>query len=172
MPLLSLVAGRKKLDFFTRHIPHDARILEIGSGSGWVGDHLKENGWKHYTGMDLFPPADVVGDVRDWRDLGLEPESFDVVLAFEVVEHVDCFAAVEELLKPGGMLMVTTPVPHMDWAMKFLEFAGLNQKRTSPHDHLIYLNKAPFRGDRTVKTVAFLAQWGIFVKTIRAKLPK
>src|SRR5882724_9230347 len=143
MPLLSSLAGTKKLNYFTRRIPKSARILEIGSGSGWVGSHLKENGWQNYVGVDLFPPADIVGDIRNWRGLGLAPASFDVILAFEVVEHVDCFDACYQLLKPGGMLMVTTPVPHMDWAMKLLEGVGLNQKRTSPHDHLIYLKDVP-----------------------------
>jgi hypothetical protein len=60
--------------------------------------------------------------------------------------------------------MVTTPVPHMDWAMKMLEWVGLNQKRTSPHDHLIYLEEAPCFEERVTKRVAFLAQWGILIK--------
>jgi predicted SAM-dependent methyltransferase len=128
---------------------------------------LKEHGWENYVGADLFPPADIVGDILKWRELGLEAESFDVILAFEVVEHVDCFDACYQLLKPGGMLMVTTPVPHMDWAMKLLERVGLNQRRTSPHDHLVYLKDVPLFEERDLKTVAFLAQWGIFVKKPR-----
>jgi SAM-dependent methyltransferase len=164
MRLLSKLAGKKKIDYFTQRIPKEAKILEIGSGSGWVGRYLKENGWHNYVSIDLFPPADVVGDIRMWPELGLTAASFDVILAFEVVEHVDCFEACYQLLKPGGMLMVTTPVPHMDWAMKFLELVGLNQKRTSPHDHLVYLSEAPFFEERQLKTVAFLAQWGILIK--------
>jgi len=164
MRLLSRLAANKKFDYFTRGLPRTDAILEIGSGNGWVGRHLKEKGWNHYTGIDLFPPADIVGDIRNWRELGLAPESFDVILAFEVVEHVDCFEACYQLLKPGGMLMVTTPLPHMDWAMKILERMGLNQERTSPHDHLIYLSEAPCFEQRVLKTVAFLAQWGILTK--------
>ena len=143
MPLLSNLAAKKKIDYFTQGVPKDAKILEIGSGSGWVGRYLNEHGWKNYVSIDLFPPADIVGDICRWRDLGLTAESFDVIFAFEVVEHVDCFKPCYELLKPGGKLMVTTPVPHMDWAMKLLETLGLNQKRTSPHDHLVYLSQAP-----------------------------
>jgi SAM-dependent methyltransferase len=164
MPLLSELASKKKIDYFTQQIPKDAKILEIGSGSGWVGRYLNEHGWTNYVSIDLFPPADIVGDICKWRDLGLTAESFDVILAFEVVEHVDCFEACYQLLKPGGKLMVTTPVPHMDWAMKLLERVGLNQKRTSPHDHLVYLSQAPLFEERKLKTVAFLAQWGILMK--------
>ena len=164
MHLLSHLAARKKLDYFTRHIPKASSLLEIGCGSGWVGRHVRAHGWTTYVGIDLLPPADIIGDIRRWRDLGLAAASFDVIIAFEVVEHVDCFSACYELLKPGGKLMVTTPVPHMDWAMRVLEAMGLNQRRTSPHDHLVYLDKVPLFEHRVLKTIAFLAQWGIFTK--------
>jgi SAM-dependent methyltransferase len=152
------------MDYFLRDVPKSAAILEIGSGSGWVGRHLAEHGWTNYVGLDIVPPADIVGDVRNWRELNLQPASFDVIFALEVVEHIDCFQICYDLLKPGGKLMVTTPVPHMDWAMKILEFLGLNQKRTSPHDHLVYLKKVTQFESKMVKTVAFLSQWAIFTK--------
>lgn len=96
--------------------------------------------------------------------MGLEADSFDYIVAFEVVEHVDCWEAVYQLLRPGGKLLATSPVPHMDWFMKFLEFVGLNQPRTSPHDNLIYFKKAPFFELTEYKVIAFLAQWGVFTK--------
>ena len=164
MPLLSDIARRKKIRYFLDPIPKDARILEIGCGSKWVGEYLRANGWTHYTGMDLFPPADVVGDIKKWRELGLQPESFDVIIAFEVIEHVDCFAECHDLLKPGGLLMLTSPVPHMDWAMKTLEVLGLNQKRTSPHSNLTYFKQIPRFEPVELKTKAGLAQWGILRK--------
>jgi len=164
MPLLSDIARRKKIRYFLDPIPKDARILEIGCGSKWVGEYLRANGWNHYTGMDLFPPADVVGDIKKWRELELQPESFDVIIAFEVIEHVDCFQECHDLLKPGGLLMLTSPVPHMDWAMKTLEALGLNQKRTSPHSNLTYFTKIPLFESVELKTKAGLAQWGILRK--------
>ena len=48
-----------------------------------------------------------------------------MVVAFEVVEHVDLYAACQDLLKPNGKLLVTTPAPHADWFMKILELVGL-----------------------------------------------
>jgi cyclopropane fatty-acyl-phospholipid synthase-like methyltransferase len=164
MPLLSQYAQTKKIEYFLEGIPKQARILEIGSGSGWVGNYLKQNGYKNYVGMDLEPPADVVGDIRDWRSLGLEEQSFDAIVAFEVVEHVDCFKECFDLLKPGGKLMLTSPVPDMDWAMQLLELVGLNQKRTSPHDHLVYFEDVPYFQDKDIRIVGFLSQWGIFTK--------
>ena len=164
MPLLSALARRRKLAYFLAGLPKTARILEVGAGGGWAGDYLKTNGWAHYTGLDLVPPADLVGDVRDWPALGLAAGSFDAVVAFEVVEHVDCFAACRDLLRPGGRLLLTTPLPHRDWVMKWLERAGLNQRRTSPHDHLVYLDRVPGFAARRVRVVGGLSQWGVFVK--------
>ena len=54
------------------------------------------------------------------------------------MEHVDCFAECLALLKPGGVVLATSPVPYMDWFLRLLEWCGLNQKRTSPHDNLCY----------------------------------
>jgi SAM-dependent methyltransferase len=164
MPLLSDYARNKKIDYFLATIPKDARILEIGCGSGWVREYLTGNGWTGYVGLDLVPPADVVGDIVRWRELGLKAGSFDVIIAFEVVEHVDCFEACHHLLKPGGRLMVTSPVPHMDWVMKILELVGLNQKRTSPHDHLVYFERVPLFERKQINVVRGLAQWGVFTK--------
>jgi len=172
MPLLSDYARKKKIEYFLDPIPKDSRILEVGCGSGWVGEYLKRQGWSNYVGLDLAPPADVVGDIRQWPELGLAPESFDVILAFELVEHVECFRECYDLLEVGGRLMITSPVPRMDWAMKILEGLSLNQKRTSPHDHLISFQDVPYFERRQIKVVSRLAQWGTFMKApVRRALP-
>lgn len=164
MPLLSEYARKKKIEYFLEKIPKHAKILEIGCKNGWVGNYFNHNGWNHYLGIDIMPPADIVGDVRDWKRLGLKEQSFDVIIAFELVEHVDCFKEIFELLKRGGKLMLTSPVPHMDWVMKLLELIGLNQKRTSPHNNLIYFKDVSYFHNKNIRIVSFLSQWGIFTK--------
>src|SRR5690242_10252340 len=105
MPLLSDISRRRKIRHFLDPIERDAHILEIGCGFGWVGEYLKGNGWQNYAGLDIVPPADIVGDIKNWRELGLAANSFDVILAFEVIEHVHSFEECFDLLKPGGKLM-------------------------------------------------------------------
>jgi 2-polyprenyl-3-methyl-5-hydroxy-6-metoxy-1,4-benzoquinol methylase len=168
MPLLSDLARRRKVEYFFSALPRDARILEIGAGEGWLRAALSARGFTRYVGLDLRPPADVVGDVNDWRALGLAAESFDAIAAFEIVEHVDCWRACWELLAPGGALLVTTPVPGRDWVMRLLEAAGLNQKRTSPHDHLVDLRTVAWAGEREIRIVGGLAQWGVLRKPLGA----
>ncbi len=116
---------------------------------------------RHYTGIDLRPPADIVGDIRQWRRLGLRPESFDVVIAFEVVEPVDCLKDCYDLLQPGDLTMLTTAVPCMDWALKLLEKIGLSQTRTSPHDHLVRVSRVAGFEHKKVRIVGLMSQWAI-----------
>ena len=163
MPIISDFAQRKKIKYFIEEIPKEKFILEIGSGSGWVGDYLKENSWTNYTGIDIIAPADIVGDIQKWKALGKKEESFDII-ASEVFEHVDCFKEYRELLRGGGMLLVTTPVPHMDWFLIMMEFLGLNQKRTRSHNNLVYLRIVSCFKNKKVKIIAFLSRWGIFTK--------
>ncbi len=164
MPLLSDYARKRKREYFIDRIPRSARVLEIGCGAGWAGDYMCSGGWTGYVGIDLAPPADIVGDIRDWRSLGLETESFDVILAFEVVEHVPCFREIYDLLKPGGLLMLSSPYPRTDWICWLLEQAGLAQKRTSPHDHLIKFSDIDLFEPVEIRRVGILAQWGILRK--------
>lgn len=167
--VLSRYARRKKLDYFFGHIPKDARILEVGCADGWVGRYALGHGWADFVGIDIerpavHPPHEFVhGDINEWHALGLEPESFDAIIAFEVIEHGDFFTALATLLRPGGKLLVTTPVPHRDRVCELLERIGLNQRRTSPHTHLIYLDDLPadFRKVEAT-TKAGLSQWGVF----------
>lgn len=162
---LSRYAQEKKLEFFFRDIPYDAAVLDVGCADGWVKRWVTEKGWTNVTGIDLVGPADIVGDVNDWQDLGLQPRSFDVIVAFEVVEHCDMAEALHALSKPNGRLFVTSPVPHMDWACRVLEQIGLLQPRTSDHSHLVDLRRYPgFRAiDYRVRGV--VAQWAVLTRS-------
>ena len=164
MPLLSSYARKKKLEYFGAGIERQAWILEVGCADGWLGDYFRGGGFDNYVGLDLVGPADIVGDIRDWETIGIEKESFDVIIAFEVVEHVSCWQEFYDILKPGGMLMLTSPVPSMDWLCRMLELVGLNQKRTSRHNHLIWFKDIPLFEAIEIKTVGLMAQWGKFVK--------
>jgi 2-polyprenyl-3-methyl-5-hydroxy-6-metoxy-1,4-benzoquinol methylase len=157
---LSHYARTKKLEYFLSRVPEDARILEVGCGDGTAKRWAEARGWQ-VLGVDLRSPADIVGDVNEWRRLGLQQHSFDVILAFEVVEHGDLAEALRDLLKPGGLLMLTTPVPRMDWACKLMESAGILQRRTGEHTHLVDIRRYP--GFRVVerRVRGLVSQWGI-----------
>lgn len=69
------------------------RILEIGSGAGYLGEKLKDRGiW--LTGIDLFPPVNKHyneffcenTEQFDWERIS--PGDFDMVLLMDVLEHL------------------------------------------------------------------------------------
>ena len=96
------------------------RTLEAGCGEGYGMDLLRPAG--PVVAVDLDPLATsrtarahaggrVVQVDACW--LPFAPGSFDAIVAFQLLEHLYCPAAFVEaaatLLRPGGVLLVTTP---------------------------------------------------------------
>jgi SAM-dependent methyltransferase len=149
------------LDFFLPRLPRDARVLHVGCGDNWFKRGAAARGWSSVTGLDLRPPADVVGDVRNALDLGFEPWSFDAVVAADLVEHGDFSKPLHDLLKPTGLLLLTTPVPRMDGVCRALETLGIVERRASPHTHLVDVRRFP-RFHVVERRIRFgISQWAI-----------
>lgn len=95
-----------------------ARVLEFGAGSGAMSQRLTDLGFV-VTASDLFPEsfkatgatfvaADLNGAFSDqW------PEGFDVVVALEILEHLEnprqVLRHMRRLLPKGGTLVLSTP---------------------------------------------------------------
>ncbi|HET8821861.1 MAG TPA: methyltransferase domain-containing protein [Thermoleophilaceae bacterium] len=100
----------------TRHFREDARLLDVGCGGAWLGDHFND-----YTGIDVSPEAVEEARSRGRQVLlvdGAEPlpfeeASFDGVVLKDVLEHVpDPVALVREVrrvLRPGGTVFASSP---------------------------------------------------------------
>jgi SAM-dependent methyltransferase len=99
-----------------RHFPEDARLLDVGCGGAWLGDHFGD-----YTGIDVSPDAVAAARDRGHQVLlvdGDEPlpfdeASFDGVVLKDVLEHVrEPVALVREVrrvLCPGGTVFASSP---------------------------------------------------------------
>ncbi len=164
MAVLSRLARARKLARLRTILRPGMAVLEAGSGDGWLKRACADWGLARFDAVDLLPPADFVGDIRDWRRLGLAPASYDAAVAFELVEHAPCFDALRDLLKPGGLLFATSPAPRWDWACAALEAAGLSQRRTSPHSHLVDFSEVRDFELLSLERFGLLSQWGLFRK--------
>ena len=97
----------------------DLRILEVGCGTGWLCRHLTQFG--QVTGIDLSERVLERAKIRtpevtfvpgDFMNLEFGSETFDVIVALEVLSHVaDQHAFLTKIvhnLRPGGYLMLAT----------------------------------------------------------------
>ena len=117
-----------------RKVPAKSVVLDIGCGERWAGEFLEARGIAKYVGVDAHSQhADVQCDIRLWSRSGGGVGAFDVVLAFEVLEHVWCRDELYDLVRPGGLLLATSPIKRWDWVCRALEHAGVFQRRTSEH---------------------------------------
>lgn len=97
--------------------------LDLGSGPGWFTKVLIEKGWKvasvdgepsHEPQLKHLTANVLIGDAREVV-AGMEPGQFNMILALEIVEHMDVDSAktllkdIRKLLKPEGVLLVSTP---------------------------------------------------------------
>jgi SAM-dependent methyltransferase len=112
----------RRLDQLVRSLePHRrlGRWLDVGSGAGALIGAARGNGWE-VVGTEVAAAAAEATrargfDVRigDLSELRLAPATFDVVSMVEVVEHVAqpaaLLAAAHTVLRPGGVLYITTP---------------------------------------------------------------
>jgi len=121
------------LELALERAPRD--VLDAGCSSGYLARPLSEAG-AHVVGLELDPVAadlarawcaDVlVGDVES-MELPFAPESFDVVLCGDLIEHLRNPAAALARLRPflraSGRLVLTTPNV-ANWAMRLSLLAG------------------------------------------------
>ena len=147
------------------------KVLDVGTSTGTNLRLLISMGFEDVTGLDLNPEAirfcaeKGLGDVKlgDIESLPFENETFDLVLATDIIEHVDDDArAVRELhrvLAPGGKLLITVPTFKALWGhnddtshhkrryvatevLTLIKSAGLHIRRNFYFNFLLFLPMA------------------------------
>lgn len=114
--------------------PTRGRALDLGAGPGAMGERLHDLGFNvlavdrdsaAYQGTQQFVTQDL-NDSQFARAIG--PASFDLIVAVEVIEHVESpinfLRNLARLLAPGGCAVITTPnVDSLPARLRFL-FGG------------------------------------------------
>src|SRR4030067_2793879 len=115
---------RRVHEYIIANIPKEAsKLLDVGCGSAWFAQHfLKKNKFVFSLDISISNPLKATskytsekhfGITADSNFLPFQPDSFDVIVASEIIEHVvSPERFITELLrtvKPDGYLIITTP---------------------------------------------------------------
>ncbi len=116
-------------DYLTRYgaMPKDARILEIGCGTGHNLPMLAQFG--EVDAIEIDPAARTIASERLGKPVGDAPlpalpgvarGAYDLVAVLDVVEHIEddvaALAAMKSLLKPGGKILIAVPAHQWMWS--------------------------------------------------------
>lgn len=99
-------------------ISKESKILDVGCGPGWLIERLKEEGYYDISGCDWAEPNPCHFDFEkvnlNWDGLKIyESNSFDVVIASDVLEHLEnpayTLRELARIARPAGHVFVTLP---------------------------------------------------------------
>ena len=109
--LWSLKIIRKRLPFILKSLKGGEAVLEIGAFNRELGERIKKHYPRiQYKSMDIDPTY-----LHDFASLEEIKETFDMILLFEVIEHLNweegrgLVRKIYEILRPGGRVILTTP---------------------------------------------------------------
>lgn len=170
---LELMALRS-VDFFTKNADGQ-RLLDIGSASGCLLEHLRTLGY-HTEGLEICKETALYAQsVRGLTVSTLTLEethyndaSFDIVHASHLIEHLnDPDSFIKEcyrILKPNGKLYVTTP--NIESLQAFL---FKSEWRSAINDHLFLFGKSSLRAllNKNNFTVKKCRTWGGLAKELK-----
>ena len=111
-------------------LPKDARILDVGTSTGTNLRLLKNMGFTNYQGLDFHEEAikwcaqKQLGVVHkgDICAMPFAEGSFDLVLATDIIEHVDddlkAVVEIRRVLVSGGKAIITVPAFQSLWGLQ------------------------------------------------------
>jgi SAM-dependent methyltransferase len=115
------------------HLGDTGTVLDVGSADGPSVDWMR-GGHRHRIALDLDIDALAPGDVcASAMALPFADGTFDVVAAFDVLEHCEpesvAVAELARVLRPGGRLLVAVPAYSWAWTA-FDEAVGHHRRYT------------------------------------------
>ena len=156
---------KKLLDSFEKYRKNNT-IIDVGCGAGYFMLSASTKGWQVH-GTEISEEAITLAEEKkqhvfkgDIASLDLEKDKYDIATLFELVEHAsnpeDIIKKLSSVLRPGGLLYITTPNYNSLTRLLLRDRWNLFHK-----EHLFYFT------DKTLK--ALLEKYGFRIKTMRTE---
>ncbi len=155
-------------DYLARYgeLPANARILEIGCGTGHNLPMLAAFG--SVEAIEIDPAARAIASQRLGRPVGASPlpalpdvprGQYDLVAVLDVIEHIEddvaALNAIRSLLAPGGKVLIAVPAHQWMWSAHdvvnhhhrrysqrslraAIDAAGLEAEKLTPFNSLLF----------------------------------
>ena len=102
--------------------PHHSKIIDIGCGPGQFANMLLDHGYTNYQGLDFSTEAIKMAKRTNPRYAScfrtgdafatelLDPDNpYDIVIFFEILEHLENDLALVKRVRPGTMVLLSVP---------------------------------------------------------------
>ncbi|HTP07592.1 MAG TPA: class I SAM-dependent methyltransferase [Anaerolineae bacterium] len=108
---------QRRLQVIEARLSQRGKILDVGCAAGYFLEEAQQRGWQ-ICGMELSQEmadsAEQLLHVPIYTELAAVPDrDFDVITLWEVIEHlpdpINTLRQLRDRLRPGGMLMLSTP---------------------------------------------------------------
>ncbi len=135
--------AKTRFVFLQPILSHKTRLLDVGSGGGEAVYYFRErgieaDGIEPNEGYARYSKEkyDIPAYISRWQDAEIDHETYDVVTAHHVVEHLhspfESLTTFREWLVPGGYLYISVPNIHNPDSTPFARFHVA---------HLYYFNR-------------------------------
>jgi len=155
-------------------LPCDAKIIDVGCGSGLWLIFMKQQGYTNLMGVDIGGPAKkrleplgIPVAVGALPELGLPEASFDLIRMEHVPNPAEYLNEIARLLKPNGCLVIVVPaIESLSYKVSRRNWAHLDFPRHLYHYSLKSLRFLGSRSGLVVRRYRYLPVWPVMAASV------